>query len=410
MKVMRQVMLLVMFGVAACGSAVVDEEETAGPPPVPTVELDVSDIEERADRAPSWRSKVDGFTMRVESTLTPRRQRGETSWVMRGTTSKTMYAVRAYDATGHPFAVERVAPRTFEVALGATDVAGVLAGDRVYLDFFVEGKEPLYHGYARFGARFGNWSGASEVYVHRAVNPIVVGGEVWFRGRASVQAGYQLEMIYTDDDLDPLVMSEAKPRRYRFDWTPGELLLLADPSDEPVHFRIWDGAERWLEKRASVEFRLVQMGVTVESPLRQWPPQRCTDEVRECLAALEHSDTESCGWANEVIPCLGEVEVAPREATPERFIEDLTEEIERWYEEHARDAKEFGAPPVEEVIEGLDLDDVRRLDDEEAAEMFDDPEAFDVFWMPDPIFVGSDRVWYGVYERSGRLASIYVVN
>lgn len=405
----RWLVLVGLLALAACGS-------TLEPPPdddaLVTETLDVERLEERADRAPEWKVRAPRMTMWVESTLKPEYSRGELYWVMKGRVSKDLSGFRAYTADGYAFSGHLASRRTFRVVLNTDESERVLAGERIYFDFFTpRGEHPLYHGMARFAPRFGHWSGPSGLFVLRSVNPVVVGDQVRFRGRATAKRGYELELVYTDDEQGPTMRGESD-RAWRFDWSPRSVLLVADNAeDDPVRFRFYDGAERRLEKTAQLELRLVQIGLTIDPPFQAWPRQTCAEEVRACLAELEHGDTEECGYANEVQACLGSGVAVPDGATPERFVDDLKVEIERWYEAHERDASAFDAPPLDEVLDNVDVDNVRVLDDLEAEEFFEwDPEYFRIFYHPDPVFPGSDRLWYGVYEPSGELRSIYDVN
>ena len=404
----RWLALVGLVALAACGSTL---DSGTGDPGPPGETLDVERLEMRADRAAEWKARALAMTMWVESTLRPEFSRGELYWVMKGRVSKDLSGFRAYASDGAPFAARLASQRTFRVVLDTEDAIKVLAGERVYFDFFAPyGAHPMYHGTVRFAPRFGKWGGTSELFVLRAVNPVVVGDQVRFRGRATAKRGHELELVYTDDEQGPHLTAESDSR-WRFEWSPRSLLFAADPVDDPVRFRLFDGAERRLEKTAQLELRLVQIGLTLEPPLVAWPREACSAEVRACLAELDNADTESCGYANQVDACVGKGATVPPGPTPERFLDDLREELMKWYEQMERDASEFEAPPLDEVLDRVDVENVRELDDLEAEEFFDwDPEHFQIYWYPDPVFAQSDRVWYGVYERSGALRSIYAVN
>ena len=167
-----------------------------------TLETDFADG--RADAPATWRVKADAMTMWVDTTLTPSFSRGKTFWTMRGRVSKTLTGFRAYTSAGYHFQAKMVSERRFEILLSEQDVLDVVGGELIYMDFFAQqGATPMYHGMVNFAARFGDWAGTSSIYVYRAVNPVIVGEHVKFRGRASTRAGFTLDcrIHLTDTDL-----------------------------------------------------------------------------------------------------------------------------------------------------------------------------------------------------------------
>ncbi len=408
MRKLQRCLCLLAVCLAACGSTVPEMPPDSDEIRTETVDVDVSD--ERADRPSEWRTRAGDFAMWIASSLEPELDGGRTRWTLRGRVGTDLIAARAYDDRGVPRALKLEDERTFVVTLDAAETAALIGGKRLYFDFFAPTGARLYHGSVRFAPRFVGWTGTNDVFVYRSANPVVVGDEVRIRGRAVSRAGFEVEQIYAAGLDGPQVFVEPG-RKVRFDWTMHQLLRLLEQPDNRVRFRVWDGADRRTEKRATLVLRLVQLGVTVDAPLKTWPPAACEAETSLCLDELPDGDTEDCGWAEEVGACLGEEVQPPVTPTADRFVEDLGDEIVRWYQEHERDASAFGAPPLDDVLRRLEGADPQRLEELGPGESFDyDPEVYDIFWMPDPVFDGSDRVWYGVYEPSGRLHTIFVVN
>ncbi len=366
----------------------------------------------RADaRTDGWKVKFETDEMWIDTRLEPRFEHGETFWVASGEFGASLGGVRGYGADGQPFHTVRLDDRRFEVVMNTEDVLRVISGGRIFLDF-VTADFRMLHGSIVFAPRFARWDGTPRIFVYRAINPVYVGSELRFRGRAKVDDGHELEVIYTDDDAGP-VQHEEEPGKYRFDWTPHALLLAADPPSDPVHFRVHDGADRRVEKTAGIDLRLVTLGLTTKNPLDAWPAPTCTTEMRECLEGLEPTeDTESCGWANQVEACLGEGVYEPDGATPDRFIEDLREALRDWYGAHEDEVRARGGRTLESALEALETDDVGEVDNVEDGEHPGDydPEYYDIFYHSDPVYRDSARIWYGAYEPSGRLEAIWAVN
>ena len=400
--------LVALCGFAACGAAA-DHE----PPPVvtTTVATDHEREDEKADRPLHWTVKADDLQMWMYTTLQPDWAEEGTTWRLRGEVNVEIETFRAYDERGRAFAAHMTGPRTFAVDFGPDRIVDVIAGARIYFDFFPRDAAPaIFHGTTRFAPRFTRWAGTRRLYVYRAINPVYSGNQLRFRGRATARRGHELVGAFTDDDAGPAI-TEEKPRKYRLDWSPHRLLLAADPPDDPVYFDVTDGAEAFYRKQAGIDLRVIQIGLTTGAPFEEWPPLRCEDEVRTCLQELgERHDTEACGYANEVEACFG-VTDAPVGANEELFRRDLADEIVRWYDRHAADLRVRGARSKDAALAALESAPIRRMSTLEHGESFAfDLEAFDVFYVADPVFPDSERVWYGVYEPSGIVHRIYAVN
>ncbi len=393
-------LVLALMAVSGCAEAVSENLVSS------TLETDVAD--ERADTIGNWRVQTDGMTMWVDTVLDPVEHDGSTTWMLRGRVSKTMTGFRAYTSTGHAFDSQMVSARRFEVALSEGEVLDVVGGARVYLDFFAQrGATPMYHGAVVFAPRFANWAGSSAIYVYRSVNPVIVGDGLKFRGRASTRAGFELEMVYTADGAAALF--DDAPNAFHFDWSPRALHLAAAMPTEPVWFRGYDTATTPVEKSARLEFRLVQLGLGTEHPFDAWPPERCDSEVRSCLQTLESSDTEACGWAPQVKPCLRTVTL-PLRPDASLFARDLKDALRGWYPLHGDDVRALNGRTLQAALDAISPGRVGTVDREEIDALGYDPEHFDVLFHPDPVFRDSDRLWYGTYDHGGTLIGIETVD
>lgn len=405
---------LALFLTAACSLLACGARDTPPPPPAEvtaTVETDEERPDTKADRPRHWTVKADELQMWLHVALEPKWERNETTWLLRGEVNEELATIRVYDAGGRRFDAEVKRGREFVVELSGDEALDVVSGERLYFDFFpVDAPVPIFHGTARYAPRYTRWGGSTRLYVYRAINAVQVGNQLRFRSRATAQRGHELLRIFTDDDLAPLVVEE-KPRKYRFDWSPRALLLAADPPTEPVYFEIADTGDTVHRKEAGIDLRLIQIGLSTGAPFDAWPPLNCEQDVLDCLLALEDDfDTETCGYANQVEACWG----TPREplgADEHRFRADLAEEIERWYEGDHREGRTSGARTRDAALRKLAQSDVHQLDPAQNRHSFAyDLEYFDVFWVADPVFRDSPRVWYGVYEPSGILHTIFAVN
>lgn len=386
---------------AACG----DSDPSTD---IQTVDTDV-EVDGKADGVGTWHARTDGMTMWLSTVLEPTSATDEPRWVVQGRVSKTLTGVRAYTASGHHFDARMVSPRKFTVTLDRDETLDVVSGERVYFDFFAKrGRDPMLHGMARFATRVTDWAGNSGVFVFRAVNPVIVGADLKFRGRASTKSGFELDFVDAEGSADPALFDDG-PKKYHFDWTPAGLLAAASPQASPVRFVGQDAASTPIEKTASLQFRLIQMGLGTKAPFEAWPPPRCGAEVRACLDTLDGADTEDCGWANEVESCGGLVTL-PLGADAARFAADLRVEVADWYEIHATDVQMSNGPSLDDVLAAIDVGQVYEVSGDEVDRLGYHPDHFAVFAHPDPVFSGSGRVWYGVYDHGGTLLHVAVAD
>ena len=402
-EAMKRLVMFVCLLVAACSGAM----ETHEPGHSETVDVDYDD--ERADSSGSWKAKTRGFTLWVDTEVSASTSRRQVFYTVRGRVSKNLTGVRAYDETGYHYAAVNVSDRKFEVTLDASDLLRLLSGRRLYFDFFPKsGAESTYHGMTAFAPRLGSFAGSTGIFVHRAVNPVLVGDELKFRGRIKTAAGYEMDFVYTDDDAGPLLRAEGA-RAYRFDWAPAELILAGDRSQDPVYFRAADTAQTPVEKTAHLHFRLVQVGVGTHAPLQAWPPAVCAADVARCLAELPNGDTEECGWASQVRACAESVPPS-RRADAAAFEGDLEAAIRVYFADHAADVAAANGRTLTGALRAVDEANVGLVDRDEVDALGFDPDHHDAFFHPDPVYRDSPTIWYGVYDHGAELVAMFTVN
>lgn len=393
--------LMILIGWAAgCGAAT-----EVDAPLTPTDTVDVDYAIERGDAMP-WKTSTTGMTMWVDTTLVPVREDGERRWVLRGRTSRSLSAFRAYDERGRAFPGDTVSARVFEVRLSDEQAIAVVGGTRLYFDLFTtDGEVALYHGMARFAPRLTQWGGATDLYVNRAINPVVLGTTLKFRGRVKTAAGFALEQVAADD-VDPTI-AEASPRAYLVDFSPRELLNTV-VSRSALRFVAHDTASTPQQKTARLQLRIVQLGLGTEPPFTAWPRPVCDADVLACLNTLTTADTEPCGWANEVLACTQAA--VPPVATKYRFVEDLREVIAQWYAEHEADVRARDGRTLRAALNALDVERVNSLSDSRIEQLGYNPEHYDAFSHVDTVYRASPKIWIGVYDHAGVLFAVHTEN
>ncbi|MCB9677498.1 MAG: hypothetical protein H6737_20485 [Alphaproteobacteria bacterium] len=89
----------------------------------------------------------------------------------------------------------------------------------------------------------------------------------------------------------------------------------------------------------------------------------------------------------------------------DRFVVDLEPTLAYWYGQYGADVEAMGGNTLEQAIDALDPSLVYELTDPEDDPYGHDFDRFVVVVHPDVAFPGSDRVWFGIYDRvSGSLS------
>src|SRR5262249_2622526 len=134
-----------------------------------------------------------------------------------------------------------------------------------------------------------------------------------------------------------------------------------------------------------------------------------------CLSALPPSadpaaiDTSACGAGIEVARCR--IRLPAHAPSASDFAVGLSSYLEGWYGEHADDVAKSGGLPVLQAQAGVHVASVKAVTDAEADPQGHDLTKYAVFSPPDVVVPGSDRTWFGAFDRTtGMLASVYDAN
>lgn len=400
----------VSLACAACGSAA-EVEPLPHDPAAPRGEVLDLTVDTPADG--NWKVRAPAMTLWMSTLLEPTWVVDRTLWRAELRVSKTLDEVQAYLRDGTRLDARRISPRRVELRLTDGQLVRALAGEPVLFDLHARrGEHPVYHAMARFKPAFAAFEGAPQIFVLRWINPVRVGAELRFRGRAVTAEGWQLDGVYNDDDSEPTLRGDSA-RRWRFDWEPARLLLAASPTEDPVYLSATDGAEGRVQKKGSITMRLVSIGLSLDPHGVAWPPVDCRPEVRACLEGLEAGevDTEDCGWSNEVDACLRPAPAPPSNAAMVRdFVVALRHRLADYYEVHGQGLAYSGGRTLAEAQALVRAERVREVDDLEPGVWSRwDLDRVDVVYHPDTSLPASPGVWYGVFE-AGRLIEIERVN
>jgi hypothetical protein len=158
-------------------------------------------------------------------------------------------------------------------------------------------------------------------------------------------------------------------------------------------------------KNANVTFAARDLTLSVDAPS---PDPFCDPAVQACVQAAPDAggDLSACGDAAAVKQCFWSFPTSPS-----RFSADLTMWLGNWYGEHAADVESSGGAPLLVAEAAVRAADAEELTDPAADPHGHDFSKFVVFSHPDVVWPGSDRVWFGAYDRAtGMLQSIYDFN
>jgi hypothetical protein len=279
-------------------------------PGVSTENVDVPVVEDgKADAATETRVRAGETSLWVKNEIA-REQRGERDvLVVRGRTSRdvTDGMTFVFDDVVGDWA--KLSARTFEAVYSA-DLGGLLEGQ----DHFVRlqfkpssGRPDSLTARVVARARLTGFGGTG-VYLDADVAPVVYGGRVVWRlkGRAASKL-YGLRVAAAGVSLTDV--RKLDDTHFEIDLLKDHVVALLGKSDT-ISIEV-DLASGTKTKTAHLALRLAQLGMTDGDAYEVWPPITCTDEVRECLAALPDGtlDTASCGESLAVRQCQGQVGV-----------------------------------------------------------------------------------------------------
>lgn len=295
-----------MMGCA--GTEVHDAEDAA--PEIRTItfgteELAVEappEVDEPADgrltELPTWNVKKEGVQLHVVTTLRAKWTMEGPRWVLRGRVEPAPQAIVAH---GHADAeiVARVNGEHFELALDRVQALDVISG--YALDLKLQYADETRDAHVRFKPAFRSFEGSSALWVYRWIHGVQAYSneeQRVFRARAGTRAGFGLESVWSDSDVEGAVHPDVSGQRWVIDFEP-DAILLASFAPGLLYFNVVDSDEKRDSKMGQVEFRLVDLRMAVATS------SACEESVEACLNELsaEAFDSEACGLVIDVEPC-----------------------------------------------------------------------------------------------------------
>ena len=368
-------------------------------------EVDADDVEEdvaaqvESLAVTQHSAHVDGLTVWIDTVARPITRDGRRVWVLKGRASKDLDHVFSF-VPDDPFGTaELTSARKFELVLDSgSEVNSILSGLPLFVRVTARTGEPAFAA-VWMAPRFARFSGSSKLSVKAPVAPVWVAGQLVYRGRATSSSPYASLLVSTPDDAAPAVVAEGA-RRWKLDWSFDRLVVAADPPTVPVTFTARSAAGATVSKTAGLDFAVTELGLTRGDPYEVWATV-CEPEVKACLAALPPGqlDTEACGTYRQVNWCGGlPALVGPPDAA--LLAQGLRNHLAWWYESHAADVAAGGGNSLAAAQAAVDPAKF-----EPVLNPADDPHghdlaAFRVFRHPDPVFPGSDTVWFSVWDRA----------
>ncbi|MCA9521201.1 MAG: hypothetical protein KC609_09515, partial [Myxococcales bacterium] len=314
-------------------------------------------------------------------------------------------SVSAYSHDGTTGTVTIVSKRIFEVGFTHSELVPLIGGRRLFLTIQPTGSgKPAYYAMIELQPRFTRFAGSSSIFIYSWIDPVMDGFDLVFRGRVKTPRGVTMRGAFNDDDSEPAQTQEGETR-WRYDWIPAALPYSGDPVEDAIRFGGVDADGASLQKSASIEIMLRRVSFTnYRTPFLLWPAPVCADAVLSCLQALESwpSDTEGCGTARQVTPCLAQMPQPPTPpiVTKEHFAGDLRKAIIAYYGEHESDILASGGNTRPQALLSVDTQRIDVVVDPDENALGYDLATHLVYRHPDVVFPGSDIVWFGVYRKS----------
>jgi len=86
----------------------------------------------------------------------------------------------------------------------------------------------------------------------------------------------------------------------------------------------------------------------------------------------------------------------------DRFVEDFRDYLPEWYDQHAEDVRQMGGADLDTAVWSIDRSLVEEVVDAEEDPLGYDLSTTTLYRHPDVVWLGSDRMWYGAYEKASR--------
>lgn len=315
-------------------------------------DYDESTTDDKADTT-EVRVRIDGLTVWVD----PVARRTAAGYVIDGRASRNLAGVHSW-VPDDAFATTAITgPRSFTVTYApGHELNTMLAGTPIFVDLDpVTGEDATAAVFVK--PRLTGFAGSSKLYVHKTVAPVLVYGELAYRGTVTASDGYG---ALASDNGD---VTQLDATHFAIDWSYSAIAT-------GVRVTATKGTAT-VTKTATLEVAVARLGLT-----RQ--------DAREV-------------WSS-----------APNAY---RVAEDLRVHLEGWYADHGADVVGSGGNSLadaEAAIDPAQIEEVLVADEDPHAHALG---AYRVFRHPDVAFPGSDNVWFVVYERSSnRLVEVYDFN
>jgi hypothetical protein len=359
------------------------------------------DLDGKADSVNELSAHINGLTLWTDRVALPDGNR----FRLEGRISKDLKEVFAFVPDDAFCSAKTLSARRFEVSCETGhELNTVLSGLPLLLTLTPKSGAPAT-GALWFAPVFGHFSGGTGIYVTSAVTPIWYGGELLYRGHATLASGLSGLNVFTDEDGGAFIFPPGgSGSKVRFDWSYDQLALALT---HPVHFASSDAQGKSIRKDAALDARIVKIGLTSGDAETAFG-ESCSPKVQACLAKLPGwLDTESCGAYRAVQRCGGTPPLtAP---SPAKLVSDFRSFLGGYYAQHGADLS--GANTLAQARAAVAADHFERITAEDG-----DPNAHDlstvaVFRHPDVVWPGSDTAWFAAYDlASHKLIEIYDFN
>jgi hypothetical protein len=350
--------------------------------------------------------KADGITLWLDPVAHPTVRFDQPEWRFDGRASKNLASVFSFSSDDEFGEAVQTSARKFQVFVDANQLAHLLAGYRLLLDVkAATGSVRQYSASIRVAPKLERAHGSSKITLRKTFSPFLFGRELRFRNQIGFVTSFTDSTASADEGLTPAsdVFSGLSAT---MDWTAPALVELSrDPTSEIDVSATNAGGS--VTRSGGVDIGVSSFQLTTAAALTHWPDPQCASKTLECLKQLPAGavDRSTCGAAIDVLPCLYQLPASADEST---FSSDLAAYMSNYYGEHGADVAAAHGSSIG-LAEGLCSASKVSV----VANQADDPHAHDltkfIVWKhPDVVYVGSDRAWFGAYDRAtGTLESIY---
>lgn len=345
-------------------------------------------------KARELRVREGAFSLWLRPELEPRFEDGDLRFIVHGRTSIDLDDVFSSVPDDRFGDARLIGPRSFEIALDAHETHTLLFGLPLFVELTPAGAADPFFVKIEGQSKLGKFSGSRAIQVESMLRPVYVDGEVVHRG--VFRLGPSAHSPRVEGPEGPLDIAAIDASTFAFTSSFRSLATWAS-SGASLRFTA-RGRFGTVRKSARLTFVIANAAISRRPPDLAWPPAECAAPVLDCLRARgADGDTSSCGDAFAVTRCLGELEY--EEVARARFAEDLRAHLVSFYARHGEDVAAAGGLALRDAQDAVDVRRIFEVEDED-----DDPFGHDLTRIrllahADVVFPGSDRVWYGAYDR-----------